>query len=140
MHPDKNPDDPTASEKFQDLGIAYETLKDPDSRKIYDQGGEEALQKNERGGGGDPFSSFFGGGGSPFDDFFGFGGGNNGEREIPKGANIVVDLWVSLEELYVGNFVEVRIQCDFVQLCQPLYFLDDPQQAGHEGCQGNQEV
>jgi len=106
MHPDKNPDDPTASEKFQDLGIAYETLKDADSRKIYDQGGEEALQKNERGGGGDPFSSFFGGGGSPFDDFFG-GNQRGGEREIPKGANIVIDLWVSLEELYVGNFVEM---------------------------------
>jgi len=106
MHPDKNPDDPTASEKFQDLGIAYETLKDADSRKIYDQGGEEALQKNERGGGGDPFSSFFGGGGSPFDDFFG-GGNQGGEREVPKGANIVVDLWVSLGELYVGNFVEM---------------------------------
>merc|ERR1711970_1699625 len=55
------------------------------------------------GGGGDPFSSFFGG------DFFGgFGfGGNQGEREVPKGANIVVDLWVTLEELYVGNFVEM---------------------------------
>jgi len=107
MHPDKNPDDPTASERFQDLGLAYETLRDPDTRKVYDQGGEEALQKNERGGGGDPFSSFFGGG-SPFDDFFGFGGNQRGgEREIPKGANIVIDLWVSLEELYVGNFVEM---------------------------------
>merc|ERR1719438_608862 len=104
MHPDKNPDDPTASEKFQDLGIAYETLKDPDTRKIYDQGGEEALQKNERGGGGDPFSSFFGGGGSPFDDFFGFGGGQgDGQRDTPKGANIVMELWTTLEELYVGK-------------------------------------
>ena len=63
----------------------------------------------DTGGGGDPFSSFFGGG-SPFDDFFGFGGGNQGEREIPKGANIVIDLWVSLEELYVGNFVEVSFK------------------------------
>merc|ERR1712106_825393 len=108
MHPDKNPDDPDANERFQELGIAYEALWDPDTRKIYDQGGEEALQKAERGGGGgDPFSSFFGGGGSPFDDFFGFGGGQGGEREVPKGANIVIDLWVSLEELYVGNFVEM---------------------------------
>ena len=108
MHPDKNPDDPEANEKFQDLGVAYETLKDPDSRKIYDRGGEEALQKNERGGGGgDPFSSFFGGGGSPFDDFFGFGGQQGGEREVQRGANIVIPLWVTLEELYVGNFVEV---------------------------------
>jgi len=109
MHPDKNPDDPEANDKFQDLGVAYETLRDPDTRKIYDQGGEEALQKHERGGGGggDPFSSFFGGG-SPFDDFFGFGGGQQGgEREIPKGANIDIDIWVTLEELYVGNFVEL---------------------------------
>merc|ERR1719450_1691238 len=109
LHPDKNRDDPEADEKFKDLGVAYETLKDADLRKIYDQGGEEALQKAERngGGGGDPFASFFGGG-SPFDDFFGFGGGHgNGERETPKGANIVMELWVTLEELYVGNFVEL---------------------------------
>jgi len=108
MHPDKNPDDPDANSRFQDLGAAYETLSDPDKRKIYDRGGEEALAKDERGGGGgDPFASFFGGGGSPFGDFFGFDGGNQGERETPKGANIHMDLWVSLEELYVGNFVEV---------------------------------
>ena len=109
MHPDKNRDDPNANEKFQDLSAAYETLSDADRRKIYDRGGEEALAKDDRnGGGGDPFSSFFGGGGSPFGDFFGFDGGNGGEREIPKGANIVIDLWVSMEELYLGNFVEVR--------------------------------
>lgn len=108
MHPDKNRDDPDANQKFQDLGAAYETLSDPDKRKIYDRGGEEALAKDERnGGGGDPFASFFGGGGSPFGDFFGFDDGGRGEREIPHGANIVMDLWVSLEELYVGNFVEL---------------------------------
>jgi DnaJ family protein B protein 11 len=57
MHPDRNPDDPTATDKFQELGAAYEALSDPDKRKIYDRGGEEALQKDGRGGGGgDPFS------------------------------------------------------------------------------------
>jgi len=107
LHPDKNPDDPEAESKFQDLGVAYETLKDPDLRKIYDRGGEDALQKNERGGGGSPFDSFFGGG-SPFDDFFGFGGDQRGgERDTPKGANIVMELWATLEELFVGNFVEM---------------------------------
>mgnify|MGYP001329571683 FL=1 len=111
LHPDKNRDDPEAEDKFKDLGVAYETLKDPELRKVYDRGGEEALQKNERnGGGGDPFSSFFGGGGSPFDDFFGFGGGQEGgQRDTPKGANIVMELWTTLEELYVGNFVEVSL-------------------------------
>ena len=62
MHPDKNPDDPDANERFQDLGAAYEALSDPDKRKLYDKCGEECLQKDgQMGGGGDPFSSFFGG-------------------------------------------------------------------------------
>lgn len=106
MHPDKNQDDPDANSKFQDLGAAYETLSDDEKRKLYDRGGEEALARDGGGGGGDPFASFFGGGGSPFGDFFGFEG-QGGEREIPRGANIVLDLWVTLEELYVGNFVEL---------------------------------
>jgi DnaJ homolog subfamily B member 11 len=105
MHPDRNPDDPTANSRFQDLGAAYETLSDPDKRKLYDKCGEECVQKEMSGGGGggDPFASFFG-------DFgFNFFGGENphGDREAPRGANIVMDLWVTLEELYVGNFVEV---------------------------------
>ena len=58
------------------------------------------------GGGGNPFGDFFGDFGF---DPFGFGGGGGGGRdsETPKGADIVMDLWVTLEELYVGNFVEL---------------------------------
>jgi len=103
MHPDRNPDDPDSNEKFQELGAAYEALSDAEKRKLYDKCGEECLNKEgQMGGGGDPFSSFFG----DFGDFFG-GGGQRGEREVPRGADIVMDLWVSLEELYVGNFVEL---------------------------------
>ena len=61
MHPDRNPDDPEANEKFQELGAAYEALSDDDKRKLYDKCGEECLNKDgQGGGGGDPFSSFFG--------------------------------------------------------------------------------
>jgi len=100
MHPDKNKDDPMATENFQNLGAAYEVLSDDDKRKKYDRCGEDCLKEGDMGG--DPFSSFFG-------DFggFGFGGGQRGERETPKGGDVKMDLFVSLEEMYNGNFIEV---------------------------------
>lgn len=100
LHPDKNSDDPQASEKFQDLGAAYEVLSDADKRKKYDQCGEECVKKEGMMDGFDPFSSFFGD--------FGFGFGNEQQHhETPKGGNVIMDLYVTLEELYSGNFVQV---------------------------------
>jgi DnaJ family protein B protein 11 len=106
LHPDKNNNDPELTQKFQDLGAAYEALSDDDKRKTYDRCGEECLQKEGgmSGDGFDPFSSFFGDMGFGFN----FGGqGQHGEREVPRGADITMDIWVTLEELYSGNFVEV---------------------------------
>ncbi len=91
MHPDRNPDDPDANSKFQDLGAAYEALSDDDKRKLYDRCGEECLNKEGGGGGGsDPFASFFGG---DFGFNF-FGDQHGGDREAPRGADIVMDLQV----------------------------------------------
>ena len=105
LHPDRNKEDPRAQEKFQDLGAAYEVLSDGDKRKTYDRGGEEALKRDGGFGDSDPFASFFGG---DFGFGFGFDGGSRGsQRETPKGSDVVLDLWVSLEELYSGNFVEL---------------------------------
>ncbi|EDV21172.1 DnaJ-like protein subfamily B member 11 [Trichoplax sp. H2] len=103
-HPDKNKDDPKAQDKFQDINAAYEVLSDEEKRKTYDRSGEEGLQ-NLGQGGGDPFSSFFGG----FDGFGGFHFGNNqqGNREIPRGGTLTMDLYVTLEELYNGDFIEI---------------------------------
>ncbi|KAF5298406.1 hypothetical protein FQR65_LT01184 [Abscondita terminalis] len=102
LHPDKNKDDPDASQKFQDLGAAYEVLSDDEKRKKYDRCGEECLQKDGMMDSGfDPFASFFG-------DFgFHFGGGEQQHHETPKGANIVMDVLVTLEDLYSGTFVEI---------------------------------
>lgn len=101
LHPDKNKDDPDSSQKFQDLGAAYEVLSDDEKRKKYDRCGEDCLQKDGMMNDMDPFASFFG-------DFgFNFGGGGEQNHETPKGANIVMDIYVTLEDLYSGTFVEI---------------------------------
>ncbi|XP_064646733.1 dnaJ homolog subfamily B member 11-like [Lineus longissimus] len=98
-HPDKNRDDPEAEDRFKDLGAAYEVLSNDEKRKTYDRHGEEGLKQGDSSG--DPFSSFFG-------DFSFFGGGmREQQRETPKGGDVLVDLDVTLEELFTGNFVEV---------------------------------
>lgn len=96
-HPDKN-DDEGASDMFSEVGEAYETLADDEKRKTYDRHGEEGVKKMSQGGGHDPFANFFGN--------FGFGNQQEEQREH-KGSDVIVDLYVTLEELYLGNFVTI---------------------------------
>lgn len=102
LHPDRNPDDPKAQDKFADLGAAYEVLSDEEKRKQYDTYGEDGLKEGHHGSHNDIFTSFFG-------DFgFMFGGNRQQQdRNIPRGNDIILDLEVTLEEVYSGNFVEV---------------------------------
>lgn len=103
LHPDRNQDDPIAQEKFQDLGAAYEVLSDPQKKKVYDRSGEEGVKKMGDGGfgrgGHEPFASFFG-------DFF--GGSNEESDEVPKGADVIINLYATLDEVYNGNFVQIK--------------------------------
>lgn len=107
-HPDKNRDNPDATEEFQDLNEAAEVLMNEKTRKLYNKCGMDCVKREGAGGHhdhGDIFSNFFGD--------FGFGfGDERGPREAAKGATITMDLFVTLEELYSGKFVEVRGTAD----------------------------
>jgi molecular chaperone DnaJ len=115
-HPDKNPDDKSAEEKFKLAAEAYEVLSDPNKKAKYDQYGHQAFDGSGGYGGGgqggmnmddifsqfgDIFGSAFGGGGG------GFGGGGGGQRRT-KGSNLRIKVKLTLEE--VANGVEKKVK------------------------------
>jgi DnaJ-class molecular chaperone len=115
LHPDKNRDDPDATEKFQQVNEAWEILKDPDRRRTYDQYGVEGLRQ---GGGGmdDILSHLFGGGGGFFGGgggFFGGGGGGRG-RGRQRTQDLQHKVSVSLEDLYNGKEITLKITRDII--------------------------
>ena len=120
-HPDKNPGDHTAEEKFKELGEAYDILMDDNKRAAYDRMGHAAFAQGTagpRGGGGgfhDPFDIFrevFGaGGGDVFEHFFGGGGGGGGQQSggRQRGSDLRYDLQIRLEEAAFGCEKEIEI-------------------------------
>ncbi|KAL0232496.1 hypothetical protein PCE1_002837 [Barthelona sp. PCE] len=110
-HPDKNPDDPAAEDKFIEIAQAYEVLSNKEKREIYDKFGEEGLKQENEQPQHNPFDIFnmFGGGGSGFQ--FNFGGQNRGNRgsHIQMGPELIIPFPVTLEELYSGKITELSI-------------------------------
>ena len=115
FHPDKNPDDPSAEDKFKEAAEAYEILSDEEKKARYDRFGHQGMNGGGFGGGGagmsmeDIFSQFGdifgGGGGSPFESFFGGGG----RSRVRKGSNLRIKLKLSLEEIAHGTEKKIKV-------------------------------
>ncbi len=106
-HPDKNPDDKTAEEKFKEAAEAYEVLGNEEKRDIYNRFGHEGIRNAgyQFSGTADIFDHF----GDIFEGLFGFGGGRRGPERNGRGADIQVVLRVTFEEAARGTKTEIEI-------------------------------
>jgi len=123
-HPDRNPGDKEAEEKFKEAAEAYNVLRDPEKRKMYDQFGFNGPQMGGGGAGGfggfgaemnmdDIFSMFgdiFGGGG--FGGFSGFGGQRGQRRQVHRGSDLRLKVKLSLLEISQGVTKKFKVRKD----------------------------
>ncbi len=127
FHPDKNPGDKAAEDKFKEAAEAYEVLSSPEKKQRYDQFGHAGGGASASGGyGGGPggmnmedifsqFGDIFGGGGGGFDGFFG-GGSSRGGRRMQKGTNLRIKVKLTLDE--IANGVEKTIKVQKMASCK----------------------
>ncbi len=109
FHPDKNPGNKEAEDKFKEASEAYEVLNTDSKRQIYDQFGHQGLEGSGHSGPSgfeDIFSSF----GDIFEDFFGFGGGGGGRgNQVRKGSDLRYNMTIDFMEAAFGTEKNISI-------------------------------
>jgi len=137
-HPDRNPGDKEAEERFKEAAEAYEVLRDPQKRNIYDQYGHQGLQGTGFSGFRgfeDIFSSFS----DIFENFFGFGTGRRPGTGARRGADLRYDLTISFMDAAFGVETEIEIEklqsCPTCQAtgCEPGTYPEDCRACGGTG-------
>jgi len=114
-HPDVNPGDATAEQKFKEVSEAYDVLKDDQSRAAYDQYGHAAFE-NGGGpggpggfGGGAGFGGGFGDMGDIFEEFFGGQRRRQGRQRAARGSDLRIEIEVTLEEAFDGTERQINL-------------------------------
>ncbi len=107
FHPDRNPDDASAEEKFKEASEAYEVLADAEKREAYNRFGHAGVEASVGGTGGFDGGSFS----DIFSDVFGdiFGGGARGRSSVQRGSDLRYGLDLTLEQAVAGDNVEIRV-------------------------------